>query len=290
MSRAGFTVIVLATVLAVGGFAQSSPNVGSSVAAMLRDEWRDLELYPDLDFTTGKPDAAVLTTGGMHCLTALDLYTRSGSSNRKNNSDLALKELILGNQPAEPLYRVVPPSDLPGLLAAGDPGVAKDNKLLAAAVFDLAKKRIDAAFLKGVERLDREVNKPARSGDPFRAFYGLLNLQADDLQKYAKAVAGARQTGQYVAQAVYVRDSRKLAVDTARDDAGRKAANDELTKANDELTKLSALDDQARKDQASARTSAEDALYLMEIYRICYKLDDKKLLKLVTDLFELKRP
>jgi hypothetical protein len=289
MSRAGFTVIVLATVLAVGGFAQSSPNVGSSVAAMLRDEWRDLELYPDLDFTTGKPDADP-TTGAMHCLKALDLYTQSGVSNRKNNEALALEELAMGKPSAKPLYRVVPPSDLPGLLAAGDPGVAKDNKLLAAAVFDLAKKRIDAAFLKDIQRLDREVNKPARSGDPFRAFYGLLNLQADDLQKYATAVAGAKQTGQHVAQAVYARDSKKLAVDTARDDAGRKTANEELTKANDELTKLSALDDQARKDQASARTSAEDALYLMEIYRICYKLDDKKLLKLVTDLFELKRP
>jgi hypothetical protein len=289
MSRAGFTVIILATVLAVGGLAQSSPNVGSSVAAMLRDEWRDLELYPDLDFTTGKP-AAAPTTGAMHCLKALDLYTQSGVSNRKNNEALALNELALGKPSAEPLYRIVPPSDLPGLLASGDPGVAKDNKLLAAAVFDLAKKRIDAAFLKHVQRLDRDVNQPARSGDPFRAFFGLLNLQADDLQKYAKAVAGARQTGQDVEHAVYARDSKKLAVDTARDDAGRKAANDELTKANDELTKLSALDDQARKDQASARTSAEDALYLMEIYRICYKLDDKKLLKLVTDLFELKRP
>jgi hypothetical protein len=257
MGRAGLTVLVLAAVLAVGGIGQPAPNARSLVRGNLLKEWRDLDLYPDLDFNTGKP-AAALTTGAMHCLTALDLYTRSGQTDRMYNSALALEELVLGNQPAAPLYLAIPQSDMLGLLVPMEIGISKDNELLD--VFDIAQKAIAAVDLV---RLKKKVGQPVAAKNLPRALYGLLNTQSGALQDYVKAVANARQAAQRLKDAQDNETGKKGDLDAAKAAAASKQKElqpylDKATEAKKRQTE--AADEETKATDAAARKEAKAKL------------------------------
>jgi hypothetical protein len=351
MGRAKLTVLILAALLDVGGLAQSPPNAGSAVRSNLLTEWRDLKLYPDLDLKTGKPSASQ-ATGVMHCLTALELYTRSGPSDRKYHADLAFQELVLGNQPAASLYLAVPEGDMLGLLVPKEIAISKDNKLLD--LFGKANNAIAAASKKDPLGFKRDVIQPLGANDLRRALYGLLNTQAGALRDFATATVNANQAKKDLQEprdmeAVKSREAAEAKADAAakqkelepyfkrvieaeeqkketgekekvaKDEAARKAAKTELGNAVANLEKLkndpkflqlqkdlgAAHDREEKTKQAldtaratvasaernardreaeldTARTGAEDARDLMEVYRICYAIDAKELFKLIS--------
>jgi hypothetical protein len=183
-------VLIYATVLVGRGIAQDADTVTSNATKALQQEWRELEPYPSVDFTS---HTISQQSGVLHCLHALEIYARVGLSAAER--DQALTELTLGSPNSATTFSQAQELEiLPRILAtAAKENVGKDDKVGVDAVFRRADTAITNAYKSNKDALDRAVNQEYLN-NPARALYGLLKITAGDFQKDVDTATGSENS------------------------------------------------------------------------------------------------
>jgi hypothetical protein len=155
MCRFRIAIVMYATVFLGLGIAQT---VSSDTADDLKIAWKKIDKNAD--------------SGVMHCLKALDLYTRDGAS---YDPDDALKELLLAANPDKAkFYRAAQKlGKMPELLATAR-SIESNGPTAVDKLFIEVGDSISAAYKSDPEGLDKYVNKEYFN-NPARALYNLLN-------------------------------------------------------------------------------------------------------------------
>lgn len=251
MRRFGIAITIYSALLALCGMAQDTDTIFFAAKTAMAKEWTDPTPYPDVDSLTGQ---ATNQAGFVHCLEALDLYTRTGPEDPQLDATLALSKLISGNPGAARIYaeaqRLIGPDGMTSLLAtAVTSPIDKTDKDKVKAAFAAAGAAILVAFQNNPERIGRDVNRWFPN-DPPRALYGLLKDIAADKAEYDRV------------QAMIVSVSAAVtAAGTALTDANAAAAaaDTALNDANNAASAAKTALDDAKNAADAAKTALSDA-------------------------------
>jgi hypothetical protein len=291
MYRLFFAVVVCAMPLAGQGISPPPVDLNGYAEAALLIEWHDSTVYTDT-FPNPVKRLPVSGTGAFYCLTAFDLFTRSGDSDPKQNAAdaglslavgvgakdpkenaaYAVRELTVGNLKAEAVYKAVADA-LKSLLVPDKINISQNNKWIGGWSFSIAAATINAAVANDPDGFKTHVYTPYTKKDLPRALFGLLKTQEGPLLAYpvakdANDTARKALTGAQAAELSRQQDLDRLkqAVSDARAQVApaqtavqaaikkQKAAKAELAAAQD-----AAAQKKAKADQAKAEAELEKA-------------------------------